>query len=331
MRQAKSIFLVGELIDATDAKYSDYYHKGTICPFCLDKVFYVKEFDRVVDGQVIQVSASFKHHKGDPLKCEARAKSAEGRKILNALSSESREQRKGLWKLYLWAIFCEGFSKIAEVDSPELLPIIKGRLDTPINKNLSLQNPSTPIPIPIAMSALVIASLIKSFIDSDFYVKDTLGTDGDKFPIDWQDYVKRVIEPNIDKAIVTPEVSGIFNLKTPLPIHHNICLEVIQELVRPENEPILIRISAILAMTLNDNMYPTFIKILYLFREGIPGDIAEVLTPYVPFIETLFSFYVGLVSAIDWYELSKLPWQERIKKEQRRPSPTKGKGFGNTK
>lgn len=130
MKYARSIFLGGELIDATDANHSDYFDKGLICPFCYEKVHFSNSYEKLVNGKIVNYSASFKHHKGDPLDCEARAKSSEGKDLLQIISKDAKTQRVELWKKYLWDIFC----KNKRDENIKVLKPLNIFLKTPINQ-----------------------------------------------------------------------------------------------------------------------------------------------------------------------------------------------------
>lgn len=132
MKYAISIFLGGELIDATDANHSDYFDKGLICPFCYEKVHFSNSYDKLVNNKIVNYSASFKHHKGDPLDCEARAKSSEGKELLQIISKEAKKQRVELWKKYLWDIFC----KNKRDENIKVLKPLNVFLNTPINQTV---------------------------------------------------------------------------------------------------------------------------------------------------------------------------------------------------
>lgn len=322
MKYAKSIFLA-DLVDATDAKYSDYFNKGIICPFCLEKVFFAKAFDRVIDGQNIKVSASFRHHKGDPLECEARSQSTEGKRLLSIISGESKKQRKELWSKYLWAMFCEGIPYIESYATPYTEAILKTRLDRPMNCNYRL--PRSMVNLPLNFVSSVIASLVLSFTLSEFYSVDILDPEKEKRQIPWQEYFTDRIRPRINEALATTPQK--FSIDTPLPVHHSICLEVVQELVKRENEYLLIRISAIILILLPDHLIPELITVLKVFERGIPSNADSELASHLSFIENIFGLFSGLISAIDWYQLSQRPWKQLIKSYQKMLSHTKGKGF----
>lgn len=107
MLQARSMYLGGELLEATAANYSDSVDLGLTCPVCGKPVFLVKEGVRERLGKLEYISPHFSHYKADSelgKLCEARIQTREGRELLGYLTSESRGQRLSLFNKRLWAM-----------------------------------------------------------------------------------------------------------------------------------------------------------------------------------------------------------------------------------
>jgi hypothetical protein len=109
MKQAKSIYLGGEIVSADDCDYQSYKFLGLICPYCSEAVFLrsgsIRETTLRNKKQSTQiVQPSFAHYKGSltSMECENRATTKEGRERIKAIIIESRNQRLELFNKRLW-------------------------------------------------------------------------------------------------------------------------------------------------------------------------------------------------------------------------------------
>lgn len=97
MKYAILTSLGGELIDAADAKYSDYIERFLDCPICSEAVFLRKASKR--NGKPVR--AAFIHRKGGGDICELRVK-AYSLEDVQKLASESRGQWLEKLKKKMW-------------------------------------------------------------------------------------------------------------------------------------------------------------------------------------------------------------------------------------
>lgn len=312
MKQAKSIFLSGGLIDANNANHSDYYNKGTICPFCLEKVFWTRPHEKLINGTLYPISATFKHHKGDPLDCEARAKSAEGKKILEEMSiifsTESKEQRKPIWDKYLWELFKTGlldfYSGVYETTrlpfDPLLLPL------------------SRPIPDKrIDYFAKALAGMWHVVASS------TYSTETNQL-IDWHETVAHQKE-----NILSSMAASSFTIKTPAPIHYQCTIEVMESLFNRKDNHLLTRMALVSLDNMIDETWESFLVTLRKLSE------IQMKTPDfmlseddATFFEKCFALFLGIIFLIDWHELSKRPWKQIVQRKSKATISLRGQGFG---
>lgn len=353
MKQARSIFLGGELIDINDVFYPDYFNKGLICPFCLEKVFFAKDFERVINDKIVKVSASFRHYKGDPSSCELRSQSHEGKEILNLISNESKEQRKLLWEKYLWSMFKAGVYANKDLSRFDLSHIGKIVLETPLSKPIKfklLANEDTPNKyISLEELGFVLAYTFCLLPFNYDYEKEYIKTKSDdiaqKLMEDLPDKSEDLINISnkIKSAIYSKDFYTTTHVKTNPSLHHSICMEVFKVLANPDLSKIHERVLLFVFLNINEsspmpeevlhsvfqlfqslqrtNWHPNQAKIMKL------RDIQDNLLKF------LFYVYVEHIISIDWYELSQQPWQNLAKKEDiiKRVPGTCGKGFGQTK
>jgi hypothetical protein len=111
MRQAKSMYLAGSLMQADRCDYRSCIDFGLVCPFCNDPVFLVGESTRRKNGSTETIRAHFSHFKADANRgkdCEARSLTKEGRDYLQKLSPLARGQRLKLFNRRLWDMIREG-------------------------------------------------------------------------------------------------------------------------------------------------------------------------------------------------------------------------------
>ncbi|NJK70387.1 MAG: hypothetical protein HC941_31235 [Microcoleus sp. SU_5_3] len=100
MQNAISLYLGGEVIDATSGDYTIAKELGLVCPFCREAVFFAKEHDRVG----VKVRSAWRHYKTDTT-CENRARTSKDLELLEKLSLVARGQRLKLFNQRFWDIF----------------------------------------------------------------------------------------------------------------------------------------------------------------------------------------------------------------------------------
>lgn len=296
MKQARAIFLGGELLDASEVKdYSEYYNKGFICPFCLEKVFYQQEFTRQISDKTVPISPMFKHHKGDPLNCEARSQSANGLKVLAIMSGESRSQRKQIWIKYLWEIFKKGNKR----NGMGFDPPASSYLLLPIHKSLPSNTDFEKI-----MNA--IGDLFYGAVFS-----------GKFHGLKYYDEVSTLIADLIKQdGLMTS-----YKIKTDPAIHSAICMEIIKTL----SDPLLERVGQrIIICCIAGGRFPKefvkkdgplhqlekMIRIREMEKQsGFPKGGSESNKQLLREVFNLFfPYFIELIVSVDWLELSKEPW-----------------------
>lgn len=111
MKQAKSMYQGGELIDAKYCDYDSCKELGLLCPFCDEPVFLVRECvrQRQKSHKVFLVDPFFSHYKsGDISECELRSRSIEGQAYLEQLSPVKKGQRLELFNKFFWEMVKDG-------------------------------------------------------------------------------------------------------------------------------------------------------------------------------------------------------------------------------
>lgn len=367
MKLAKSIFLAGELVDATNISHSDYYEKGLICPFCYEKVFFTKEFERVVEGKTVKVSASFRHHKGDPLECEARAKSTEGKVLLQVISSESRQQRKEIWQKYLWDIFTKNKRDENIKQLRHTRPILNKPFTEPTNHfmEINYRIEATDLKyIPGAVEGKEIRMRVRLedlkvmtlhladvFDVMPFYLEkenhepkpvtlsleETYGSVDNPIIKTTSSFYTR--EKAVKYLLTTFSRTWLFDahnhwcIETPLPIHVDISVEVFHHLNSPENKELRDRIW-IIACLFVEIYCARLANFSYLYGQLIKvADHDQLLQSefYIDQLKILMTniaaTYSRVIFEIDWLKMSKLPWEKIIEKRNRMT----GRGFGKVK
>lgn len=113
MKQAKSMYLGGEIVRAIDCDFSSSKNLGIVCPYCSEAVFLRSGGMRdqtLRNGQKKTqiVNPYFAHYAGgsyNAFECENRSMSAEGRERLRTIAIEARNQRLDLYNRRLWEMF----------------------------------------------------------------------------------------------------------------------------------------------------------------------------------------------------------------------------------
>lgn len=332
MKQAKSIFLGGELVDVSTApSYDDYYQKGYVCPFCFEKVFYVKGHERLINDKSVLVAPAFKHHKGDPLSCEARAVSREGVHILKELSGESRQQRIETWRKYLWGMFVRAVEDF-KPENKALADAINEYIRIPLDKKnegcFTVLNKITGEVYQLA-SLETLTNIFYGLLSfdniEDEEEKQRLQLERLSY---YADRIREFIYQYWNEFEELPE--------TPQYLYHSVCFEVLRVLEEPQNKSIKKRIITFccLAMLLDDT---DDLKITTMVNRSLQQlqDIQEQenyedIMPVVKRLtDLIIPYYIECISRVDWHALSKLPWQKLSKKKQYSTTPRKrGVGFG---
>lgn len=95
MFEAKSIYLGGSIIESFDCDYDSYKELGLVCPFCNSVVYLCKGSVREIkkDGKIYSTRPYFSHYSNSDNQCEIRALTKDGKKILEQIKVESRNQR----------------------------------------------------------------------------------------------------------------------------------------------------------------------------------------------------------------------------------------------
>lgn len=119
MKDAKSIYLGGDIVAAEDCDYESYRSLGLTCPFCNEAVFLRTAFFRKGVEKDTEVNPHFVHFPSSLAKngadCERRSLSKEGRAEIERIKVEARNQRLKLYNDRLWDMFSIGMGK-HEVD-----------------------------------------------------------------------------------------------------------------------------------------------------------------------------------------------------------------------
>ena len=329
MRQARSLFLAGQLIDCEDSNHQDYFHKGLICPFCLDKVFYCQGFARQAQGKIINISPSFKHHKGDPLSCEARARSREGQEILRELNPQAREQRKPIWQKYFWSIFKAGFE--ANFPYPDLAKVI---LNHPVNARLP------DYAMHMNGKRVHIGQL-------GYILFLCLGPGSGLFSPEKNLEKFSKLSQALRDIFYSDDFRRDFKINSHPALHHAVCLEILQALnSSPSLNHITIRIMILILLCPSDQLWQIpqdalntlmgmTLRVDSLTRKYGASALSEddlATDEELLEIQSIFlPLYLQIIGGIDWYSLSKFPWhKKRIDRKDRilLLPENRGKGFG---
>lgn len=105
MKEAISMYLGGQVIDAGDCNYGTAKELGLKCPFCDSAVFLRSHSVRNIKGKDKIFGAYFSHYpcgNGETLECEKRALSKQGRAEIERIKIERRNQRLQFYSRHLW-------------------------------------------------------------------------------------------------------------------------------------------------------------------------------------------------------------------------------------
>lgn len=108
MFEAKSIFFGGNIVEAKNCDYESSKKLGLICPFCNSAVFLRSEFKREIKDKVQNVKKHFVHYHTERARdCEKRYLTKEGKKEIERIKTEARNQRLIFFNRYLWDMIKE--------------------------------------------------------------------------------------------------------------------------------------------------------------------------------------------------------------------------------
>ncbi|MGL4947086.1 MAG: hypothetical protein ACRC4X_05410 [Cetobacterium sp.] len=111
MQEAISMYLGGEIIDASVCNYNSYKELGLKCPYCQAAVFLRSNTEYVYNDKTVKRSSCFSHFKRDEnqgLVCEARAQTKEGKEHIQRINLKNQNQRFELYNKYFAEILtCE--------------------------------------------------------------------------------------------------------------------------------------------------------------------------------------------------------------------------------
>lgn len=107
MKDAKSIYLGGDIVAASECDYSSYERLGLKCPFCDSAVFIRSASFRKIKGVEKPIGAYFAHFPSgysENYDCEARSTSKAGRDRIEQIKVEARNQRLKTYNAKLWQL-----------------------------------------------------------------------------------------------------------------------------------------------------------------------------------------------------------------------------------
>lgn len=110
MKEAISIYLGGQVIDAADCNYESAKNLGLKCPFCDSAVFLRSHSVRRIKGKDKIFGAYFSHYScgnGESLECEKRSISKQGKEQIERIKIERRNQRLQLYNRFLWDMIAD--------------------------------------------------------------------------------------------------------------------------------------------------------------------------------------------------------------------------------
>lgn len=105
------MYLGGQVVLAADCNYESAKTLGLKCPFCDSAIFLRSQSIRKIKGKEKLVGPYFAHYpcgNGDPLDCEKRSISKQGRLIIEQTEIKARNQRLKIYNAHLWEIICDG-------------------------------------------------------------------------------------------------------------------------------------------------------------------------------------------------------------------------------
>lgn len=111
MKDAKSMYLGGDIVEAVSCNFESSRQLGLVCPFCREAVYLRGQTEREVNGRKQIVSPAFCHYsrKLDDLDCERRSITLEGREQIDRIKAEKRGQRLKLYNDRLWEMISSSF------------------------------------------------------------------------------------------------------------------------------------------------------------------------------------------------------------------------------
>ncbi len=110
MKDAKSIYRGGDIVDASDCDFESSRKLGLICPFCSEAVYLRSGGLRHFNGESTIFTPSFCHYPNSlknvdtSVDCERRSTTPDGIREIEKIKSEKRNQRLELYNLHLWSM-----------------------------------------------------------------------------------------------------------------------------------------------------------------------------------------------------------------------------------
>jgi len=104
MKDAKSMYRGGDIVEACHCDFSSSRLLGLVCPFCNEAVYLRSGTTQKRNDKQVILNPCFSHYPGksEELDCERRSISAEGRAIVERIKAEKRGQRLELYNKHLW-------------------------------------------------------------------------------------------------------------------------------------------------------------------------------------------------------------------------------------
>lgn len=104
MKDAKSIYRGGDIVEAKHCDFDSSRLLGLVCPFCNEAVYLRAGTSRIGKNKTVLVNPAFCHYPGSAeyLDCERRSISGEGREEVERIKAEKRGQRLELYNKHLW-------------------------------------------------------------------------------------------------------------------------------------------------------------------------------------------------------------------------------------
>lgn len=111
MKDAKSMYLGGDIVNADECDFDSYKKLGLVCPFCNEAVFLRAGFIGKRGSKSVDIPACFSHFPASRETvedCERRSQSKEGRAAIERIKAEARNQRLEIYNRYLWEMISVG-------------------------------------------------------------------------------------------------------------------------------------------------------------------------------------------------------------------------------
>jgi hypothetical protein len=104
MKDAKSMYRGGDIVEAGHCDFDSAKLLGLVCPFCNEAVYLRTGTSRMGKSKISLVNPSFCHYPGsaEDLDCERRSIGGEGRREIERIKAEKRGQRLELYNKHLW-------------------------------------------------------------------------------------------------------------------------------------------------------------------------------------------------------------------------------------